>query len=121
MPLRFLLDEHFRGLMFRHIQRYNLRHPLTIDAVRVGDPSDLALGADDRTILRWSEHHNRLLVSLDGSTLPDHLGAHLAEGNHSPGILLVRHVPFNEVVEFLALAAHASEPSEWADRISFIP
>ena len=70
MPLEFLLDEHFRGLFFRHIQRYNARHELKINAVRVGDPTDLPLGADDRQILAWAQRENRILISLDGSTLP---------------------------------------------------
>jgi hypothetical protein len=35
--------------------------------------------------------------------------------------MIVRRVPFADVVAFLAVAAHASEPSEWADRITFIP
>lgn len=116
MPLQYLLDEHFRGLFFRHIQRYNARHELRIDAVRVGDLRDLPLGTDDREILAWAEREGRILVSLDGGTLPTHLAAQLAAGRHSPGIM-----PFPEVVEFPALAAYASEPSEWNDRITFVP
>jgi hypothetical protein len=87
----------------------------------VGDPSDLPLGTDDRELLAWAEREARIIVSLDGSTLPTHLAAHLAAGHHSPGIMLVRRVPFSQVVEFLALAAHASESSEWTDRITFVP
>lgn len=121
MPLRFLLDEHFRGLFFRHIQRANARRELKVDAVRVGDPPDLPLGTPDGELFAWAERENRILVSLDGNTLPVHLAAHLAAGRHSPGVMLVRAAPFSEVVEFLALAAHASEPHEWSDRISFVP
>jgi hypothetical protein len=33
----------------------------------------------------------------------------------------VRDVPLIDVVEFLAAAAHASEPSEWVDRFFYIP
>lgn len=121
MPLQYLLDEHFRGLFFRHVQRYNARHELRIEAVRVGDPPDLPLGTDDRELLAWAEREGRIVVSLDGGTLPSHLSAHLAAGRRSPGIMLIRRVPFPEVVEFLALAAYASEPSEWNDRITFVP
>jgi hypothetical protein len=121
MPLQFLLDEHFRGLFYRHVQRYNTRHELKVNVVRLGDSADLPLGLDDRAMLEWAEREGRILVSLDGSTLPNHLAAHLAAGHHSPGILLVRRVSFSEVVEFLAIAAHASESSEWGDKITFIP
>lgn len=121
MPLQFLLDENLRGLFFRHVQRYNGRHELKIDAVRVGDPTDLPLGIEDPAILAWAEREGRIIVSLDGSTLPGHLADHLSAGHHSPGIMLLRRVPFPEAVEFLAIAAHASERSEWADRVAFVP
>ena len=78
-------------------------------------------GTSDQDILIWAEREERILISLDGRTLPAHLAAHLAAGHHSPGVMLVRQVTFREVVEFLAIAAHASEPSEWSDRITFIP
>jgi hypothetical protein len=52
----------------------------------------------------------------------DHFLDHLASGRHSPGVFVVR--PFrsySEVVDFLVLAAYASEPDEWRDRVEFIP
>ena len=49
--LRFLLDEHLRGPLWSAIQRNNALGGLPIDAMRVGDPADLALGIDDLSIL----------------------------------------------------------------------
>jgi hypothetical protein len=121
MPLAYLLDEHVRGLLARHIQRHNaLRRPW-IDAVQVGDPPDLPLGTLDPEILKWTQREGRILVSRDTNTLPAHLATHLSEGHRCPGIFLLRNVPLTEVVEFLALAAHASEPEEWQNRAVFIP
>ena len=40
MPLRFLLDENLRSrALWAAIQQHNAHSPLTLDTVRVGDPS----------------------------------------------------------------------------------
>jgi len=51
MELRYLLDEHLRGPLWRAVQWHNRRGVCPLDAVRVGDPIDLPLGADDLRIL----------------------------------------------------------------------
>ena len=66
-------------------------HPL--DVIRVGEPSNLPLSSNDTTILEWAE---REFMVRPNSNVPD-------------------------VIEFLLLAAYASEPIEWLDRISYIP
>lgn len=54
--------------------------------------------------------------------MPAHLADHLASGGHSPGIFILRsRYRVEEVIEFLQAAAYASEPSEWQDRVAFIP
>jgi hypothetical protein len=119
--LRYVIDEDLRGLLWRFIIRHNSRGRDVIDVVRVGDFEDLPLGTLDPQILLWCEAHARVLVSHDRSTVPVHLRQHLASGHTCPGVLLVRDVPLIDVVEFLAAAAHASEPSEWVDRFFYIP
>jgi hypothetical protein len=121
MPLAYLLDEHVRGLLWRHVQRHNAFGRPAINAVRVGDPPDLPLGALDPAMLLWAEKEDRIVVSRDKGSLVTHLRNHLAAGHHSPGIFLLRDVALAEIVEFLACAAHASEPVEWQDRVVFIP
>lgn len=80
------------------------------------------MGCQDPEILIWAEGESRILVSRDLSTLPIFLADHLHAGHHSPGIFLIRHgATLTEVVDFLVLVAHASEPWEWADRCQFIP
>lgn len=122
MPLRFVLDENQRGLLWRAVVRHNQAglHPL--DVVRVGDPPDLPLGAIDTVILLWCERENRILVSFDKTTMAGHLASHLHTGRRSPGIFMLRrgsHLP--QVVEHLALVTYASDAWEWQDRIEFIP
>jgi len=60
-----------------------------IDAVRVGDPTDLPLGSEDPAILRWAEREQRILIPFDKSSMAKHLSEHFAGGNHCPGIFMV--------------------------------
>lgn len=121
MAIRFLLDEQLRGPLWWAIERHNARGQYPIDAVRVGDPPDLPLGTSDPDILVWAEGADRILVSVDRSTLPDHLDAHLKAEHHSPGVLLLRRgSSWREVLTLLELIAHASEPDEWRDQITWL-
>jgi hypothetical protein len=121
MPLRYLLDENQRGVLWHVIQRHNARGIDPIDAIRVGDVPDLPLGSQDTVILRWAEREQRILVTFDKSSMAPHLTAHLAAGNHCSGIFMVRaeSKPI-QVLEFLVLAAYASEPAEWLDSIKYL-
>ena len=121
MGLRYLFDEHLRGALPEAAVRVAARHGFAIDVVQVGDPIDLPLGTSDPEILRWAEEHDCILVSHDTKTLPEHLAEHLAAGGHSPGVFIARR-PLNvTLAEWLVLAAFASDPSEWKDRVNFVP
>ena len=120
MALRFLVDENLRGRLWSAIERHNARGEYVIDAVRVGDVDDLPLGVQDPDILLWAEQEDRILVTSDRSTMATHLQSHHEAGHHSPGVFSVPQMcSLREVVEFLALAAYASDPPEWRDRIEY--
>src|SRR5262249_1805674 len=121
MPPRYLLDENQRGVLWHVIQRHNARGIDPIDAVRLGDAPDLPLGSDDPAILRWAEREQRVLVTFDRSTMTKHLTDHLAAGQHCPGIFMISSdsKPV-AVLDFLVLAAYASEPAEWLDWIKYV-
>lgn len=123
MPLRFVLDEQLRGQpLWYALQRHNAVGINVIDVVRVGDPSDLPLGSLDPDILIWAQRHDRILISVDYSTLPTHLADHLAGGNHSPGVLMIRrHSTLPRTITALELAAHAGDPADYQDTIIHIP
>jgi hypothetical protein len=122
MALRFVFDEHLRGPLWRAVQRHNVRNQDPIDVIRVGDLSDLPLGIDDASLLVWSEHQGRLLVTCDKHTMPGHLASHLAGGSRSPGVFMLRPGwSVSNVIAFLVLATYASEDHEWQDRIEYIP
>jgi hypothetical protein len=120
MPLKFVLDENLRGPLWRTIQRHNARGSLPLDCTRVGDAEDLPLGTSDPAVLEWAEKADRIVITNDLTTMPGHLAAHLASGRHSPGVFsLLPHATFFAVLEFLTLAAYASDPDEWRDRIDY--
>jgi hypothetical protein len=122
MPLRFVLDENLRGLLWRAIVRHNRTNAHTLDMLRVGDPPDLPTGSSDPEILLWTEREKRILVTFDKSTMPDHLARHLQAGRHSPGIFMLRQTSqVARVLDYLVLAAYASDAWEWHDRVQFIP
>jgi len=89
-----------------------------VDVVRVGDSIDLPLATTDLDILRWAERAGRIVVTLDKSTFPVHLAHHLNAGGHSPGVFTITgRVPIPTIVDFLVVAAYASDPEEWRDSI----
>lgn len=120
--LRFVLDEQLRGPLWKAIRGHNARGLFPIDAVRVGNPPGLPTGTNDPDILLWAEQEGRILVSADRKTLPGHLTTFLQAGHQSPGIFAIRRgAPLDSIVDYLAMAAHGSEPYEWQDRIEYIP
>ena len=122
MPLRYLLDENVSHVLWKAVQRHNLRTAWSpIDVARVGDAQDLPLGSQDPAILIWAQREDRVFISQDRGTLARHLAAHIAAGHRYPGIIFPRKVPLVELVDFLACAAYASEPHEWENRTTFVP
>lgn len=122
MALSFVFDEHLRGPLWHAIVQHNLRGGEPLDVVRVGDLSNLPLAADDPAILLWAEHEARILVTEDRHTMAGHLRSHLAEGHHSPGILIIRSgQPMRALIECLVLISQAGAPDDFADVITYIP
>lgn len=80
MPVRFLLDENQRGLLWRYIQRHNASQSFKLDVVRLGDIPDLPLGATDPEVLRWAGREGRILISADRATLGAHLRDQISGG-----------------------------------------
>ena len=122
MPLAFLLDENLPRRVSVAIERHNLTCETPIDAVSVGEKSAPQRGSDDASILVWAETFGHILISEDRNTLPKHLGEHLALGRHSPGVFLVRPgIRMADLIGYLSLVSQLSEPTEWDNRVTFIP
>jgi hypothetical protein len=122
LAVAFLLDEHFRGLLFGAIQRHNVTGGRPLDAEQVGDPDDLPLGTLDPDILTWTERNGRIVITHDARTMIADFIAHLAAGRHSPGLFVVRPgCSIGQIVAFLELATYAGDPADYADQVKFIP
>jgi hypothetical protein len=122
MPLCYVLDEHYRGILWNAIQQHNASGINPLDVVRVGDPADLPLGTKDPDLLLWGEREGRVLVTRDWQTMPGHLAAHLAAGHHSPGVFIPRPgQSLPQLVIILVLAAYVYDPAEVRDQVRFLP
>jgi hypothetical protein len=120
--LRFLLDEHLRGVLWLAIQRHNARGGLPIDAVRVGDPLDLPLGSDDPSILLWAEREGRILLTQDVSTMPGFLNQHLQAGHHSPGVFMITIAcSIAQLIGYFELVSHAGNSVDYKNAITYVP
>ena len=118
MNVRFLLDENLDP----KVKVATLRLNPTVDVLRVGDQGVPLLSTADPDLLRFCEVAQRILVTADRTTIPDHINAHLAAGGHFWGVCLLRDgFSIYRVAQELLLIAEASTAEEWLDRIEWIP
>lgn len=118
MSLFYLLDEHMPPAYQTQLL---LREP-SLTVWKIGMPGVPTAGTLDPEILIWCEEHNFVLVTNNRKSMPVHLADHLAAGKHIPGIFTVdvkRNLAAN--LDDLLLAALASVPGEYADRIIYLP
>ena len=123
MSLPLLLDENVRGPLWQAIRRHNVVDPAyTLDIVRVGDISELPLGLDDQSILQWCEFRQRILVTHDLESMPNHVQQHLQAGRTLPGVFLVRKgFSIRQIVEQLVLLCHGGSVEDFRDQLVYIP
>ncbi len=114
--IRFLTDEDFNGRIVRGL----FRRRSDFDLVRVQDAG--LLGADDGAVLEWADENNRVLLTHDGRTMPNHVRNRLATGAHVPGVLIVDDLAsIGDCIEDILLVAECSDEGEWVDQIHYLP
>jgi len=86
VKVRFLLDENLPPRLKVAILRFNP----AIDVLRVGDPETPPLGTLDPEILRYLERSQRLLVTNNRTSMPQHLEAHWATNGRIWGLFWLR-------------------------------
>jgi len=79
----FQADANFSAVIVRGLLR---RHP-TLD-IQTAEAAELR-GVPDPEVLARAAEAGRILLSHDYHTMPEHLGAFLATGRHSPGVILL--------------------------------
>ncbi len=96
------------------------RKRASIDVLTATEAS--TLGLKDPPLLVWAADRNRILLSHDKRTMPDHLDQFLAGGRHSPGIILIlRRLPIGRIIDDLLLIWEASTAEEYRDLITRLP
>lgn len=115
VALRFLADENFDRRIVEGLRR---KQP-TID-IQTAKEAGL-LGEHERIGRAYAAEHGRVLLSHDTSTMPGYLYARLADGQHSPGVLLVlQEAPIGPAIEDVLLVWDLSEPEEWRDACNYL-
>ena len=118
MSLHFLIDENVDPLYKRQLLKRNSE----LRAYAVGDPGCPPRSTLDPEILFWCEEIGCLLVTNNRASMPVHLAAHLTKGQHVPGILILNErMSIGETIEELFLIAEEGLPSDYQDRITYLP
>lgn len=79
-------------------------------------------GLKDDQVLKFAAENQRLLVSHDVGTIPEHFRRFRAAGNHSAGVFLVpQSLDIGVAIDELVLIWQASEAWEWIDRLEWLP
>lgn len=118
MKVRFLLDENLSN----RIKLALLRRNPDIDILCVGDPDAPPLGTLDPDVLRYVELSQRLLVTGNRKSMPEHLESHWEEGGRIWGLFWVRpKTPIGQLAQTLFLVWETTEAEEWIDKLDWIP
>jgi hypothetical protein len=99
-----------------------LRRKSDLTVWAIGEPGAPPKGTLDPDILIWCEQHQFILVTNNRSSMPSHLKDHLKGGRHVPGIFALKpKASFGAILDDLTLIAEVDAPSEFCDRIVYIP
>jgi uncharacterized protein DUF5615 len=76
----------------------------------------------DADVLVIAAEQDRILVTHDRQTMPQHFGSFLISGRSSPGVFLVsQQAPIGKVIDALILIWAVSDLAEWKNRIINVP
>jgi hypothetical protein len=118
---RFLADENFNG---RIVAGLRLIYP-EIDLLTFVE-ANIVKGLSDPELIEETAQLDRILLTHDKRTMPDHFADVLARtlplGLHLPGVLLFsRTMAIGAAIDEIALIWGASRHDEYRDRIVFLP
>ncbi len=114
--LRLLADENFNG----DITRGLLLHRPRLELVRAQDVG--LLHVDDPGVLAWAALHNRIVLTHDHATMPDHAYARVAQAHAMPGVFVLEgRFPIGQAIREILLMDACSEQAEWMDRVVYVP
>lgn len=119
LPPRFLADEDFNGDIVTGLRR---AQP-AIDILTAAQAGTLRM--NDPGVLAWARAHDRILLSHDKRTMPDHFYNFLAQlvpGEHSPGVMLVpQELAIGPAIDAMLVIWACSSHEEWRDLLIRLP
>jgi hypothetical protein len=118
MKIKFLLDENLSPRLKIAVLRLNS----DIDILRVGDDNAPKLGTLDPDVLSYLGLSQRLLVTDNRTSMPEHLKDYWRTHQKMWGLLWVRPATtMGTLAEELTLIWETSEAEEWINVIDWIP
>ena len=118
MKIKFLLDENLSPSLKIAVLRLNPN----IDILRVGDKNTPKLGTLDPDVLIYLGTSQRLLITDNRTSMPEHLKEYWQTHQKIWGLLWVRPVTtMGKLAEELILIWETSEAEEWINVIDWIP
>jgi hypothetical protein len=114
--LRLLLDQDFN----QDLSRGLLQRIPDLDLVTA---LDVGLSdAPDREVIAWASIENRLILTHDRRTMPNHAADEMATGKDVAGIIVVpRRLPIRQVLDDLEIVVRCSDAIEWINVIRHLP
>ena len=114
----YLVDENTTPALADQLQR----RQLGISVLKIGDERAPAKGTPDPHILLWLEQNEFSLITRNRKSMPRHLQEHIANGNHVPGIFVLRPgASFGSILDDLLLIWQVAGPDEYKDQIVHVP
>ena len=114
--LRLLIDQDLDQVILRGLL---LRVPNldVITAHQVG-----LSNASDPELLAWAAEHERIVVTHDRRTMPDHASIRIAKMEKIAGIIIIsRQLPVSQVINDLEIIVSCSDMVEWENIVKHLP
>src|SRR5262245_4543568 len=115
--VKLLFDECMSDNIWDAVHDHNTRGQYLIDVLKVGKLAALPKRTTDARILEWAEQNGRVVVSGDRNTMTAEFYLRLGTGLHSSGLLIVAPASIPDLVDHLAIVAHATTPDYWIDKL----
>ncbi len=114
--LHLLADENFNGEIVRGLL---LRQPV-LDILRVQDVG--LAGASDASILRWAAENDRIVITHDRATMPNHAYERTLLGENMVGMFVINdRFPVGAAIDELLLIATCTVQGEWNGIVAYLP
>lgn len=115
---KFLTDEDFDNRILRGFVRL---YSSSLDIVRVQDVG--LSGTDDPSVLAWAAQEERILLTHDLKTMPQHVAKAFSSGQSTAGVIVVQQsTPIGEAIQNIRFIAENCSPEEMKTRmIVYLP